>query len=72
MQYLKVAQAAKKWGLTPRSVQILFEKWNALGAILHGGHGESHASCRQKQVSNKWAQQEKQIKCPAFLQTSRL
>ena len=36
MKYLTVAEAAKKWGLTPRSVQLHCEKGNVPGATLLG------------------------------------
>jgi fido (protein-threonine AMPylation protein) len=36
MKYISVAEAAKKWGLTPRSVQIHCEKGNIPGVNLHG------------------------------------
>ncbi len=36
MKYLTAAEAAKKWGLTPRSVQLHCEKGNVPGATLLG------------------------------------
>jgi len=36
MTYITVAEAAKKWGLTPRSVQHHCEKGNIPGVTLHG------------------------------------
>lgn len=36
MKYLTAAEAAKKWGLTPRSVQLHCEKGNVHGATLLG------------------------------------
>ena len=36
MKYLTVAEAAKKWGLTPRSVQLHCEKGSVPGATLLG------------------------------------
>lgn len=36
MNYMTVAEAAAKWGLTPRSVQIHCEKGNILGVTLLG------------------------------------
>ena len=36
MEYMTVAEAAKKWGLTPRSVQIHCEKGNIPGVNLLG------------------------------------
>ena len=36
MKYISVAEAAKKWGLTPRSVQIHCEKGNIPGVNLRG------------------------------------
>ena len=36
MKYMTVAEAAKKWGLTPRSVQLHCEKGNVPGATLLG------------------------------------
>ena len=36
MRYMSVAEAAKKWGLTPRSVQIHCEKGNIPGVTLLG------------------------------------
>ena len=36
MEYMNVAEAAEKWGLTPRSVQIHCEKGNIPGVNMHG------------------------------------
>ena len=36
MKHMTVAEAAKKWNLTPRSVQIHCEKGNVPGATLIG------------------------------------
>lgn len=36
MKYMSVAETAKKWGLTPRSVQLHCEKGNVPGATLLG------------------------------------
>lgn len=36
MKYITVAEASKKWGLTPRSVQLHCLKGNVPGATLHG------------------------------------
>ena len=36
MKYMTVAEAAKKWGLTPRSVQIHCEKGNVPGVTIQG------------------------------------
>ena len=55
MKYMTVVEAAEKWGLTPRSVQIHCEKGNISGVNMLGKSWQIPANVerpQRKPVSN--------------------
>ena len=53
MKYMNVAEAAKKWGLTPRSVQIHCEKGNIPGVNLLGKAWQIPANAERPQRKSR-------------------